>query len=219
MIDIISRLNAVQREVGKRSTADGEDISVLLRRSYDAPIEDVWDALTDPDRMKRWFLPISGDLRVGGRFQLEGNAGGEILHCEPPRLLKVTFGSESSLVELRLTPEGEGTTILELDHTVPVEMAGSGAGALFSGPGWDGAFLGLGLFLQGEVSEDPVAAANSLEVQEFSRQSIHLWAAVIEASGTATTAEIAPAVEASLAGFAPDLGSAPDGDGSDRPEA
>ena len=59
----------------------------MLRRRYDAAIEDVWDAVTDPDRLKRWFLPISGDLRVGGTFQLEGNAGGEILSCEPPRLL------------------------------------------------------------------------------------------------------------------------------------
>ena len=52
---------------------------VLLRRRYDAAVEDIWDAFTDPDRMKRWFLPVTGDLRVGGCFQLEGNAGGDIL--------------------------------------------------------------------------------------------------------------------------------------------
>ena len=31
--------------------------------------------------------PISGDLRLGGRYQLQGNAGGEILVCEPPQHL------------------------------------------------------------------------------------------------------------------------------------
>ena len=44
----------------------------------------MWDACTDPERIGRWFLPVSGDLRLGGRYQLEGNAGGEILRCEPP---------------------------------------------------------------------------------------------------------------------------------------
>jgi hypothetical protein len=28
-----------------------------------------------PRAHRRWFLPVTGDLRVGGRFQLEGNAG------------------------------------------------------------------------------------------------------------------------------------------------
>jgi uncharacterized protein YndB with AHSA1/START domain len=42
----------------------------LKRRTYDADIEDVWSALTDPDRMKRWFMPISGDLRVGAAIDV-----------------------------------------------------------------------------------------------------------------------------------------------------
>jgi hypothetical protein len=56
--------------------------TLLIRRTYDATPEDVWDALTDPERIVRWFLPIKGDLRIGGRFSLEGNAGGEILRCD-----------------------------------------------------------------------------------------------------------------------------------------
>ena len=32
----------------------------------------------------RWFLPVTGDLRVGGRFATEGNADGEIRECERP---------------------------------------------------------------------------------------------------------------------------------------
>lgn len=205
MIDIASHLKAIHREVGNRPTESGEVVCVSLRRSYNASIEDVWDAVTNPERTQRWFLPLSGDLRVGGTFQLEGNAGGDILECEPPRLLRLTFGGSASLVELRLSPAGDGETILELEHTVPLEMAGSGAGALYVGPGWDGAFMALGLFLEGVVSDDPVAAANSPQGQEFSRQSVHAWASAIESSGTATADEIAAAAEASLAQFAPDL--------------
>ena len=70
MIDIASQLDAIHRQVERQLPADGsgEVVSVLLRRGYDAPIDDVWDAVTQPDRIKRWFMPISGDLRVGGAF-------------------------------------------------------------------------------------------------------------------------------------------------------
>jgi uncharacterized protein YndB with AHSA1/START domain len=204
MIDIVRQIAAIHREVGKRPADSGDDVTVLMRRSYDADIEDVWDAVTDPDRVKRWFMPLSGDLRPGGKFQLEGNAGGEILSCDPPRRLKVTFGGPTSLVELRLAEDGDATS-LELEHTVPIEMAGSGAGALFVGPGWDGGLMALDLFVRGEVIADPVAAASSLEAQEFCRQSVQAWSATVEASGTATAAEIAAAAETSLAQFAPDL--------------
>jgi uncharacterized protein YndB with AHSA1/START domain len=204
MIDIVRQIAAIHREVARRPAESGEVVSVLLRRSYDAAAEDVWDAVTDPDRVKRWFMPLSGDLRPGGKFQLEGNAGGEILTCEPPRLLKVTFGGPTSVVELRLSEAGD-TTTLELEHTVPIEMAGSGAGALYVGPGWDGAIMALDLFVRGEIIADPVAAASSPEAQEFSRQSVRAWTATIEASGTATADEIAAGVAMSMAQFAPDL--------------
>jgi uncharacterized protein YndB with AHSA1/START domain len=214
MMDIGTQLKAIEREVTRRPGPDGEEVSVLIRRTYDAAVADVWDALTDPDRMKRWFLPVSGDLRVGGAFQLEGNAGGEILRCEPPRLLKVSFGGPTSLVELRLSPSGEDRTTLELEHTVPIEMAQSGAGALYVGPGWDGGFVALDLYLRGELRDDPVAAANSPEGQELTRQSVDSWVAVVRGSGTATAEELAAAKEMSLAQFAPDLAGASDDGGT-----
>jgi uncharacterized protein YndB with AHSA1/START domain len=206
MIDIVSQLNAIYRKVEQlpAATGSGERVSVLLRRSYDAPIDDVWDAVTKPDRIKRWFMPITGELRVGGNFQLEGNAGGEILACEPPHLLRVTFGGPTSLVEVRLTVQGEGGAMLELEHTVPIEMAQSVAGALYVGPGWDGALMGLDLFLRGEAIGDPAAAANTPTAQKFSRGSVQAWAEVVKDSGAATAEQIAAATEISLAQFAPD---------------
>lgn len=208
MIDIVKELAAIHREVARRPGDDGpEVVAVRVRRSYPAQIEDVWDAITDPDRLKRWFYPISGELEVGGSFQLEGNAGGDILRCEPPRRLKVTFGGEASLVEVRLSggADADAETVLELEHTVPVAMAGSGAGALFVGPGWDGALMGLAIFLRGEAVGDPLEAANSPQVQRFNVQSAHAWAAAVEASGTATADEVAGALQGSLAHFAPDV--------------
>ncbi|MCG8918329.1 SRPBCC family protein [Actinokineospora sp. PR83] len=204
MIDIAHQLAAVHRAVSAVDSPSGEVVGVVLRRRYDAAVEDVWDAVTDPGRLARWFLPISGDLRVGGAFQLDGSAGGEIQVCEAPALLQVTFGGPTSVVRLRLTGN-DGATDLELEHTVPIEIAGSGAGALYVGPGWDEAFKALALFFDGALAEDPIAASNSVEGQEFCRGSIEAWVAVVEASGTASAAEVAAATEAAMAQFAPDL--------------
>jgi uncharacterized protein YndB with AHSA1/START domain len=203
MIDMLHEIQAIHREVARGPAPSGELVTVRVSREYEATAEDVWDAVTDPERIRRWFLPLSGDLRVGGKYQLEGNAGGEILECDAPRHLRVTFGGPASLVALTLTGAGDDRTTLLLEHSVPIEMAGSGAGALFVGPGWDGSFLGLGLYLTGQAPADPVAAAGSPETIAFSKESVQAWAAAIEASGTATADEIAGGVAASMAHFAP----------------
>lgn len=207
MIDINNQLHAIHREVCQRDTENGEVVGALLRRRYDASVETVWQAIVDPDRVRRWFLPLTGDLHLNGTFQFEGNAGGEILHCEEATHLQVTFGDQTSLVSLRFTVDGDGT-VLEFEHTVPMAMAGSGAGALYVGPGWDGALMALALYLDGIIAENPAEAAHSPEAQEFSKRSIQEWVTVIETSGTATTDEIAAASGVALAQFSPDLAQA-----------
>lgn len=202
MTAMSDQLAAIQREVHRRDTDGGEIVAVLLRDEYAACAEDVWAALTDPERIRRWFLPVSGDLHAGGRFQLEGNAGGDILACAAPRLLRLTFGDASSVLELRLTPGAGERTALELEHTVPVAMAGSGAGALYVGPGWDLALFALGQYLVGVVADDPAAAGSSPEGLALGRQSVEAWVAVVTDSGTATAEDVAAAEEAAIAQFA-----------------
>jgi hypothetical protein len=204
IIDIAEQIGAISRQVEQQQGESGEIVTVTLERRYPADVPDVWQAITDPERLRRWFLPITGDLRAGGNFQLEGNAGGDILTCEPPRHLSVTFGSESSIVDVLLSGDRD-QTLLKLTHSVPLELAGSTAGALYVGPGWDGALLGIGLYLTGKVSDDPIAAANSPEVQDFNVRSIQEWVDAVEASGTADADAIAAAQQVSLAQFAPDL--------------
>jgi uncharacterized protein YndB with AHSA1/START domain len=204
IIDIAKQIGAISREVTQQHTESGETVAVTLQRRYDADQADVWQAITDPDRVRRWFLPLTGDLHEGGNFQLEGNASGDIMTCEPPRHLMVTFGGESSIVDVQLSDDGQ-QTLLKLTHSVPIELAGSGAGALYVGPGWDGALLGLALHLAGEVIGDPVAAANSPEVQDFNISSVSQWVAAIEVSGTADADAISAAQQLPLAQFAPDL--------------
>jgi hypothetical protein len=148
----------------------------------------------------RWFLPVCGELRVGGTFQTEGNAGGEILRCEPPRLLQITWGGPTSVVEIGLDGADEAATTFEFVHTVPLSLAQSGAGALFVGPGWDSAVTALGRYLAGEDPVDPAATGSP----EFNRGSVDAWVAAIERSGTATADEIDGMAGVAMAQWAPE---------------
>src|SRR6202042_1500120 len=90
-IDILRYIGAVTREVDTRDL-DGRPARVaIVSCAYDTDIHDLWDAITNAQRIPRWFLPISGDLRLGGRYQLRGNAGGQITACEPPSRFAVTW--------------------------------------------------------------------------------------------------------------------------------
>jgi uncharacterized protein YndB with AHSA1/START domain len=218
MSDFSGELDAVRRETGPRRIPAGEGHTVVLRRRYDAPIEEVWDAITDPDRIGRWFLPVTGDLRLGGSYQLKGNAGGEILVCEPPRLLKVTWvygeaptEKDVSEVEVRLAPGAGGDTEFELEHAavVPDEFwARFGPGAV--GVGWDMGLLGLALHLRDESIEDPEAWQLSPEGRAFATASAAAWGAALAAAGAAD-AEVAAAVENTTAFYAPDPEAPPAG--------
>ncbi|MER5475216.1 SRPBCC family protein [Streptomyces sp. NPDC002685] len=145
MIDVTYQINAVRRTVGTREFKAGEARVVTLSQTYDATVEDVWDACTSAERIPRWFLPVSGDLRLGGTYQLEGNAGGTIERCEPPESFAATweYGGEVSWIEVRVSPEGDRTRF-ELEHIAHVdderwEQFGPGA----VGVGWDLGLMGL----------------------------------------------------------------------------
>src|SRR5918998_6524836 len=89
--DLIDSIGAVRREV-KDCERDGRPTrAVVAERTYDTTVDDVWDAITNPERIPRWFLPIEGDLRLGGRYQLEGNAGGTVERCDPPKSFAATW--------------------------------------------------------------------------------------------------------------------------------
>jgi uncharacterized protein YndB with AHSA1/START domain len=211
VIDIVREIEAVKREVGKGRIAAGEGHQVRLQRDYDAPLEDVWDALTNPGRIGRWFLPVSGDLRLGGRFQFEGNAGGEIRECDRPNRLKVTWvageptsPADISEVEVRLTAVDADTTRFVMEHTaiVPDEMWDQfGPGAV--GVGWDGGVLGLALHLRGGSIDDPMAWQLGPEGRDFSTRSSQAWGEAHLASGADPEA-VARGVENSTKFYVPD---------------
>src|SRR5436190_5931304 len=208
MIDIVREIAATEREVRRGRLGGADGWAIRLRRTLDAPIEDVWDALTTPERIGRWFLPISGDYRLGGRYQFEGNAGGEILACERPSLLRATWlmGPQGgpSEIEIRLSSAGDERTVFAFEHTavVPDEFwTQYGPGAV--GVGWDGGMLGLVLHLRGGSVGDPIAWQLSDEGREYSTRSAAAWGEAHRAVGADDEA-VATAVANTTAFYAPD---------------
>lgn len=188
-VDVADQLGAVVREVrhGERSGAPVH--VVAASRTYATEVEDLWDAISNPERLPRWFLPVSGDLRQGGRYQLQGNAGGEIERCEPPRRLAVTweFGGGVSWLEVRLTGEGPGRTRLELEHTVPDDDHWAQFGAGATGVGWDLGLMGLAAHVAGGgEARDPgeaMAWMTSPEGRDFMTRSSGQWERAAVAGG------------------------------------
>lgn len=187
-IDVVITLGLVKREV-RFETRDGKAVAVVAAsRRYETSVEDLWDALTSAERIPRWFLPISGDLRLGGRYQIQGNAGGTITGCEPPRKLAVTweFSGKVTWVDVTLAAEGGGAR-LTLEHAAPSpddHWDKYGAGA--TGVGWDGAIMGLDRYLASGKDNDPQAAMawmTSENGKSFYRASSEEWRKAAIAGG------------------------------------
>jgi uncharacterized protein YndB with AHSA1/START domain len=189
-IDVLRYIGAVSREVQTRDY-DGRPARVVIATcTYDTATEDLWDAITNVERIPRWFLPISGDLRLGGRYQLQGNAGGEITVCEPPRHLAVTweFGGQLTWLDVRLSELSDGGSRLRLEHLahVPDDLWNQyGPGAV--GVGWDLTLTGLTRHLTTGVSADPKKRAEWMTSQEGKdslRRSSEEWCRASIAAGT-----------------------------------
>jgi uncharacterized protein YndB with AHSA1/START domain len=191
MIDVTEQINTVDRRLGSRTLEAGDARTLTISRVYDTGVEDLWDACTNAERIPRWFLPVSGDLRLGGRYALEGNASGTIERCEPPRSLFATweYGGMVSWIELTLTPEADGRARFSLEHIAHVDdemWAQYGPGAV--GIGWDLGIMGLSLYLAGDggpVDRGAVEAWQKSEAgREFVVRSSEGWAEASIAWGT-----------------------------------
>jgi len=190
MIDVTHQISTVARTVGSRTLEAGQARVVTIGRTYPGDAENIWDACTNPERIPRWFLPVTGDLRVGGHYQLEGNAGGTVLSCDPPTAFTATweFGGEVSWIEVRVSPTPDGVRF-EIEHTAHVDderWAEFGPGAV--GLGYEMALVGLTLHLAGGgVAVDPAQAMawfRSPEGLRFVTGASTAWGEASVAAGT-----------------------------------
>jgi uncharacterized protein YndB with AHSA1/START domain len=191
MIEDVSKLvGLVKREVREVEHEGKPALMVVASRTYDTDIEDLWDAITSAERLPRWFLPVSGELRLGGRYQLKGNAGGTITRCERPRELSVTweFGGGMSWVNVSLHEEGESTR-LELQHVAHPDPHWDQFGPGAVGVGWDLGLFGLARHIENPAANRPPEADEawmvSDEAKSFVRHSSDDWGRAAVAGGEA----------------------------------
>lgn len=124
------------RDATAAAAADRDETKLVIRRSFDADVETLFEALTNPEALKDWFGPgtakvrhATSDLRVGGRWSIEmigdnceeHNVSGEFVEVDPPRKVAFTWAWRStpdrvSQVTYALKPEAEGRTTLTLTH-------------------------------------------------------------------------------------------------------
>lgn len=213
--DISAAIGATTRIVRKGEREGKPSEAVIAERTYATGIEDLWDAVTNPERLPRWFSPVTGDLKLGGTYKVEGNAGGTILACDPPRSFAVTweFGGMVSWVEVHLRAIGPEETHLQLVHESHVDpdwAAKYGPGA--TGVGWDLGLLGLQTHVASGWSKPPEADAEWTQTEEyrsFVRASSAGWRDASIAAGT-DPAVAGPAADTTTTFY---LGEAPAGEG------
>lgn len=140
--------------IGQLSRAASGHRDLRLERAYDTDPDDLFAALSDPDRLARWFATVDGDLRVGGRYRVRfdeqdvsQHVTGTINTCEPPRLLEVSWemrGEPTSTVSARITATASGASMLVLEHRGLSDASAAGHGA-----GWQAYAEALGAVLSG----------------------------------------------------------------------
>ena len=196
-MDVHAQIAAVARGLETKEVDGVLSYVQTLSQTYPAPIDDLWDAVTSAERIPRWFLPVSGDLRLGGTFQFEGNAGGEIRRCDPPSggsagyTVTWGMGAEPAIVHVRLIEVDAASTRFELENVAAVASLPDGVWEQFgpsaTGMGWDSGLLGLALHFDGGQDgispEDAAAWVATDEGKSFMRASADAWAAAHEADG------------------------------------
>jgi uncharacterized protein YndB with AHSA1/START domain len=169
---------------GRSARVDGEP-AVVYERSFRAPVEDVWAAVTESDRLARWIGTWTGDP-ASGSVQFQMNAEGddvaesryEITHCEPPHRLGVRSVGSSGVWVLTLDLRQDGpTTILSLTQLVDDPKLVES-----TGPGWE-------YYLDRLVAAETGADANAIDFERdyYPAMREHYLAIATELIGTEPT--------------------------------
>ena len=132
----------------------GDDVAVVFDRHYDTSPADLWQACTDPERLARWFAPVSGDLRTGGAFTVHFDDADtplcRVVACEAPTRLvwEWPVGGVDSVVTVDIAPDDDGARLLlRHERLTGAQVAGYAAG-------WDTYVRSLDAHLAGGPGPD-----------------------------------------------------------------
>jgi uncharacterized protein YndB with AHSA1/START domain len=152
------------RILGSLRSADGAGV-VRIEDRYDTEIDDLWSAITDPDRLARWFGEVDGELSQRGEFRVHiadaGDRTGQVEACEPPQRLVVTTRETDesyrrgqgvppfdAVWEITLTADGDRTILVIEVKGMPLEKIA------FFGAGWQIHAENLAAYLAGREPDD-----------------------------------------------------------------
>jgi uncharacterized protein YndB with AHSA1/START domain len=144
---------ADHRVLGSLRKADGRAI-IHVEDVYPTDIDELWSAVSQPERLKRWLVTVEGDISIGGSFTASFTSGwegtGRVDVCDAPhRLLITTFGNpDETVMEATLTPEGDGTRLVIEERGILIEDAP------FHGAGWQAHIEDLALYLSGKSTSN-----------------------------------------------------------------
>ncbi|HWK76575.1 SRPBCC family protein [Microbacterium sp.] len=133
----------------------GDGFRLVYEEVYATDIDDLWQAITTRERLARWMVEYTGDLREGGTWAVatEGAeqpwATGTISFCDEPRSFTTTWhATQEEPTELTVTLEPvAGGTRMRLVHT--------GIRSIFYGAGWQTYLERLAADVAGEpIPED-----------------------------------------------------------------
>ncbi len=133
-------MNPVRSPFGQ-VLAEADGVRLEFTREHAVPVEDLWSAVTEPDRLARWIGTWTGEAKEGAtvQFQMlhEAEPGAPepvtIATCDPPHRHVVEWqmpGDQQWRVELTLTPTPAGSRLLFVQRLTSID------GVADIGPGW-----------------------------------------------------------------------------------
>ncbi|WP_120005081.1 SRPBCC domain-containing protein [Nesterenkonia muleiensis] len=120
-------------------TRDGQRGSVRFERRLETSLADAWSVISQPERIARWFAPVTIEGKGWVTYWDDGReyAKGEVLRCDPERLLEVSWRDSTAnepfsdtVLRVTLVP-GDGGVLLVLEHEQLLS-----ADLTQYGPGW-----------------------------------------------------------------------------------
>ena len=143
-----------ERIMGSVRTAAGRG-TVHVEDVYDTSVEDLWAAITEPERLARWIAQVSGDLHVGGDFRITFTSSwdgvGTVLACEPPHRLLVSTreeGGGETEIEALVSAEGDRARLVVEERGLEADAAP------YHAAGWQVHLEDLGAALAGRAVSD-----------------------------------------------------------------
>src|SRR5262245_16898810 len=119
--------------LGSLHSVDGEGV-VRMEDRLDTGIDDLWGAVTNPDRLAHWYGEVEGQLSQGGEFRvriaLSGERRGPVEACAPPQRLLLTMRDpdaqpgqpEQTVIEAQVSAEGAQTRLVWETRGMPVNL-------------------------------------------------------------------------------------------------